>query len=131
MLYAPIYVDFVEGRGRGLFAKEDIEAGSLIYTGETTACFRTGQEYRKFLASIPNGLACDVLVWAYIETADSENQDSKLISVDLDEGSFFNTISGLLLLLATSITIMPTMTILGNRRPMIDRGVEQILLLLI
>jgi hypothetical protein len=92
--HAPIYVDFVEGRGRGVVAKENIKAGSLIWTGEATACFRTGQEDRKFLASIPNGLACDVLVWAYIETVDSENQDYKMIQVDLDEASFFNTISG-------------------------------------
>jgi hypothetical protein len=52
-------VKYSEGRGRGVFAEEDIKKGQLVYSGEQqVAEFTSGSDYRRFLQSIPKDLAC-------------------------------------------------------------------------
>ena len=86
----------VQGKGRGVFAKEDIKRGQLVYSSTQTARFDNGPVYRKFLLSLEVGFACDVLQWAYVQNLnDSDDNSSKegedlWITVDLDEGSFIN-----------------------------------------
>ncbi|KAL3907329.1 MAG: hypothetical protein SGARI_003588, partial [Bacillariaceae sp.] len=80
--------------GRGVFAKEDIQKGTLIWKSTNTAEFRTGQEYRDFLRLLPQPLACDVLMWAYVRNIDddddNDDSDAMMVCADLDEGSFVN-----------------------------------------
>ena len=75
------------GRGRGVFAAQDIHKGQLVYT-ETMqkATFSTGHNYRRFLQSLPPDLACDVMEWAYVQQVDQ----GLIICVDLDEGALLN-----------------------------------------
>lgn len=104
----PYFVDQSPGRGRGLFAANDIPKGSLIWTASRTAEFEDAETYRNFLLAIPADLACDVMMWAYVshgseidgerdsydeeeDEDDNEDEESSLkIMVDLDESSFCN-----------------------------------------
>lgn len=72
-----------EEKGRGLFATAPFRAGERVWEDHFTACFDDGMEYRRFLASLPADLACDVLDWAYSGTEYG-------VCVDLDEGSLIN-----------------------------------------
>ena len=47
------------------------------------AKFSDGDSYRKFLNVVSPQIACDVILWAYVD-------DYNKINVDLDEGSFCN-----------------------------------------
>jgi len=82
--------------GRGIFATQFIKKGQLVYSAANqTAIFRTGHQYRIFLASVPPELACDVMNWAYIADfakLKGENTDDEevRIAVELDPGCFCN-----------------------------------------
>jgi hypothetical protein len=78
------------GKGRGIYAAQDIEDGTLVYQARQTARFDNGAAYRQFILSLERGFACDVLQWAYIQDVGKEDESKILISVDLDEGSFCN-----------------------------------------
>ena len=69
--------------GRGIYAAADIPKGAILWQNIRTAQFSRGDQYREFLRRLENGLACDVLIWAYVD------RDRK-INVDLDERSFCN-----------------------------------------
>jgi hypothetical protein len=60
-------VDFLvkqsEGKGRGVFAAQDIAKGQLVYSAAPQmAKFHHGFHYRKFLQAIPRDLACGACV---------------------------------------------------------------------
>jgi hypothetical protein len=83
-----------EGKGRGVFANKFIKKGELVWSATYTARFDSGEMYRRFLASIPISLACDVLQWAYVQVMEEDlgpDLSRLLISVDLDEGSLMNS----------------------------------------
>ena len=82
-------------KGRGIFAMEPIEKGTLMWSTDRTARFQSGNAYNKFLQNLDEDFACDVLQWAYVQSINpSEEQDNNAndlrISVDLDECSFCN-----------------------------------------
>jgi len=103
----------IPAKGRGVVALEDIPQGTLVWRSTQTARFPSVVEYRRFLLSLPDDLACDVMIWAYVEKYDFEEGEDEddddeeeeeeeeeesvarrpVISVDLDEGSFMNTIN--------------------------------------
>lgn len=92
-----------EGKGRGVFAAAEdsgaaaiIPKGTLVWTTKYTARFTEGEDYRTFLKSIRQDLACDVIQWAYVQSLEfPELQKTKaFISADLDEGSFINSHEG-------------------------------------
>jgi len=70
-------------KGRAVYANRVYKKGEEVYKNIFAACFEEGIDYRKFLASIPPSLACDVFEWAYAGK-------SYGACVDLDEGSFIN-----------------------------------------
>jgi hypothetical protein len=93
--FAPIEVQQSPGKGRGLFAAEDIPRGQHIWSGAIQmATFDSGLDYKKFLGSISDDDACDVLQYAYVVILgdDAENQDNARICVDLDNGSIMNSV---------------------------------------
>lgn len=77
-----IEVKQIEGKGRAVYATSQFKKGEVVWYTDFTACFNEGMLYRKYLASIPADLACDVMVWAY--------SGSYGVCVDLDEGSLIN-----------------------------------------
>ncbi len=76
------------GKGRGIYAAQDIAEGTLVYQSKQTARFNDGLTYRKFLLGLEPDIACDVLQWAYVQNLYDSEDD--WISVDLDEGCFLN-----------------------------------------
>jgi hypothetical protein len=84
-------IDHSPGRGRGIFSTENIKKGTLVWRGDNTAAFDNGIHFRKFLNSLPNDMACDLIVWCYTIYDIEENRP--LIECDLDEGSLINTYS--------------------------------------
>lgn len=83
----PVDVKIVPGYGRGVFATEKIRKDSIVWKSKNTAKFSSGEDYRRFLKSLPDALACDVIMWAYTRF----DVDRKaLVCVDLDPGSFVN-----------------------------------------
>jgi len=89
----PIEIKFDPVVGRGVFAKTDIPAGSLLYLSTNNAAFHHGQMYRNFLRALPDKLACDVQIWAFVRwvSLESEENEKHMVCVDLDEGSFVNS----------------------------------------
>lgn len=97
------------GRGRGIFAKERIAAGTWVWqeSRETTVRFETGKDYRRFLAAVPESLRCDMVEFSYVQDIGQEAQESNdpslldppssvwgtrelVISIDLEDGAFIN-----------------------------------------
>ena len=77
----PYYVDHSEA-GRGIYAKDDVPKGSLVWHNIRTAIFPEGAHFREFVMTLPREYGCDVLQWSYVT-------DGKIMC-DLDEGSFCN-----------------------------------------
>lgn len=94
------------GRGRGVFATERISAGSRVWQArETTVRFYSGDDYRRFLAAVPDEYVCDVAQFSYVQDlgqssytpsatpihgASSYETRSLAISVDLEVGAYLN-----------------------------------------
>ena len=53
------------GRGRGIYATERIPKGTVVWKAEYTAAFSNGIQFRRFLASLPDVIACDLINWCY------------------------------------------------------------------
>ena len=70
-------------KGRGVYANQNFNKGDLIWKDTYTACFKDGMKFKSYLASIPSGLSCDVMEWAYAG-------EKYGICVDLDEGPLIN-----------------------------------------
>jgi hypothetical protein len=83
----PFKIGHSPGRGRGVFATEDIRKGTLVWHGENTAAFTARVQFRKFLASLPDVLACDLIIWCFTFI----DGNMAFIGCDLDEASLFNS----------------------------------------
>ncbi|KAG7336745.1 hypothetical protein IV203_028162 [Nitzschia inconspicua] len=70
--------------GRGLYAKEDLDEGTLVWDGDL-ASFTNIREFVAFLRYLPHELQCDVMLWAY-PVKDSYQE----VNLDMDEGSYMN-----------------------------------------
>jgi hypothetical protein len=84
----PFKIGHSPGRGRGVFATEDIRKGTLVWHGISTAAFTSGVQFRKFLASLPDVFACDLMIWCYTS---HDEKNVPFIECDLDEASLFNS----------------------------------------
>ena len=91
----PVEVKHVPGKGRAVMAAEDIPEGTKVWDNTFTARFPSPVYFRRFLSTLPRDLACDVMIWSYVEDYawddDDEDNEQPTISVDLDEGTFLNT----------------------------------------
>lgn len=88
----PIEAKHTSYAGRGLFAKEDIAEGQVVWTGwkSNNARFKTAGAFRRFLSALNNDLVCDLLIWCYPFYEDDDDETSLTIACDLDEASFTN-----------------------------------------
>lgn len=93
-LRVPFKIDHSPGRGRGIFAMDDVLKGTLVWSAQHTGVFTTGKQFRQFLSVLPDVLACDLCNWCYtsedtetLEDESSDDENSKhVIACDLDEG---------------------------------------------
>ncbi|CAJ1945193.1 unnamed protein product [Cylindrotheca closterium] len=84
----PFRVGHSPGRGRGVFATTDIPKGTLVWQSDFTATFTEGEQFRRFLAVLPDDMVCDLIIWCYT-TLTLSGQD--VIYCDLEEGSLVNS----------------------------------------
>ena len=92
--YVPYKVTMAPGdKGRGVFSTSLIQKGTCVWTSHKhqSARFEDGHSYRRFLAAIPEDMACDVMNWAYVQDFGTEDEPNLMICADLDEGSFINS----------------------------------------
>lgn len=81
-----------DGKGRGVFAARDLRRGERTYGGkEHYAFFRDGPSYRRFLAALSDAAACDVMMWAWTQTAQEGATRAPLVLLPLDANSFQNS----------------------------------------
>jgi hypothetical protein len=85
------------GMGRGIFTLSGVKKGQIIYDFSQTAQYRYSNEFAEFLRIIKPDLACDVLMWSYVQDLSdgytkemSKEYGSLRIMTDLDPGSFCN-----------------------------------------
>jgi hypothetical protein len=79
------------GKGRGLFAAEDIPRGQFIWSSKQTASFYSGEDFKGFLDLLELDEACDVLQWSYVDAnPGGADEDATQISTDLDNGTLVN-----------------------------------------
>eukprot|EP00535_Pseudo-nitzschia_heimii_P012849 CAMPEP_0197194682 /NCGR_PEP_ID=MMETSP1423-20130617/29693_1 /TAXON_ID=476441 /ORGANISM="Pseudo-nitzschia heimii, Strain UNC1101" /LENGTH=135 /DNA_ID=CAMNT_0042648143 /DNA_START=390 /DNA_END=794 /DNA_ORIENTATION=+ len=94
----PFEVRQSAGKGRGIFAMKEIRKGELLYDFSQSAQFKKASEFAEFLRIIRPDLACDVLMWSYVQyfgdhpdsPSDEEYYNDLRIITDLDPGSFCN-----------------------------------------
>mmetsp|Transcript_36301 Transcript_36301/g.55496 ORF Transcript_36301/g.55496 Transcript_36301/m.55496 type:complete len:277 (+) Transcript_36301:73-903(+) len=80
------------GKGRGIFAGQDIAQDTLMWNGSRSAQFKDAHSFQKFLFDLEDDyLACDPLQWSYIfDLNKGKGKPDLRIVTDLDEGSFCN-----------------------------------------
>jgi hypothetical protein len=97
--HVPIEVKYKHPEGRGVYAKEFIPEGTLVWESTTrnTATFHTSHEYRMFAEYLINDpttryLGCDITHWIDAQREWYPNQDEFVICQTLDEGVLLNTV---------------------------------------
>lgn len=75
-----------EPQSLGVFSKNAIPKGTLVWKSTYTAQFTSGSDFRSFLKALPEYLACDVIDWAFPRYKAEE----PVVCVDLDHGSLTN-----------------------------------------
>lgn len=74
-------------RGRTIIAEQNILRGNVIWRSTNTGRFLQGNEYRHFMRSLPQELACEILEWSYTRL-NAHNKSE--ICVDFDPGCLVN-----------------------------------------
>jgi hypothetical protein len=97
--YVPIEVKFKHPEGRGVYAKEFVPNGTLVWESTTrnTATFHTSHQYRKFAEYLINDpatryLACDITNWIDVQRERHPHTDEFVICQTMDEAVLLNTI---------------------------------------
>jgi hypothetical protein len=82
------------GKGRGLFAAEDISIGQLIWSSlKQTASFHSGEDFANFLDALEVDEACDVIQWSYVYAIPGgPDEGATQIATDLDDMTFVNSV---------------------------------------
>jgi len=63
----PYYSKISPGKGRGLFASRDIKKGEVVHDGTNSDTEISGKDYRRFLFSLPQKMACDSTEWTWTQ----------------------------------------------------------------
>eukprot|EP00978_Attheya_sp_CCMP212_P006382 scaffold14442_cov46-Attheya_sp.AAC.3 len=58
-------IELSPGKGRGVFSKENITEGSLVYK-HRSLLFRTDDEFLQYLSLLSDEMACDVMEWSTV-----------------------------------------------------------------
>ena len=92
----PYEIKHTSDKGRAVFSTSKIKAGDPVWYPVQNAVFRKEEDFRTFLSALSFDLACDVLMWAYVESYDClyvPTPECYAAKLELDEGSYMNTIS--------------------------------------
>jgi hypothetical protein len=99
--HVPIEVKYKRPEGRGVYAKEFIPKGTMLWESTTrnTATFHTSHEYRMFAEYLMNDpatryLACDITSWIDAQPERQPHKEEFVICQTMDEGVLLNTVSG-------------------------------------
>jgi hypothetical protein len=99
--YVPIEVKYKRPEGRGVYAKEFVPNGTLVWESTTrnTATFHTSHEYRMFAEYLINHpatryLACDITDWIDAQRERRPHKDEFVICQTFDEAVLLNTVWG-------------------------------------
>jgi hypothetical protein len=99
--HVPIEVKYQQPEGRGVYAKEFIPKGTMVWESTTrnTATFYSSHEYRMFAEYLMNDLAtrdlaCDVTMWIDVIQWQINSRYQFVICQTMDEGSLLNTVYG-------------------------------------
>lgn len=89
----PVKSGYSPGKGRGVFAAADIPKGTQIHD-ETRflAQFKTGQAYRNFLRELSKELACECMMWTWLDIgADYGFDEEYVLAITMDDSSLLNS----------------------------------------
>lgn len=84
------------GKGRGIFAAQDIQKGEMIWSSKNSLLFNeNGVEYKKFLMAVDPEFVCNVLQCSSMEGRQNRRgaQLEYFISTDMEESCFVNEVS--------------------------------------
>jgi hypothetical protein len=85
--------------GRGVFSKENIPAGKVVWNCQHCGVFRTEQQWHTFLNLLPPHMQYDVVIWAFAWDG--------VLYLDLEPASMFNH-GGSVIEDEGAVTVMPT-----------------------
>ena len=85
-MLVPFEVKYSDERGRGVYATEEIEAGTVIWKTTHEYHFHDADSFTAFLKYLPPSLQCDVILWAYPAVVDG----LEFVIAPLDEGGYIN-----------------------------------------
>jgi hypothetical protein len=95
--YIPIEVKYKRPEGRGVYAKEFIPKGTLVWESTTrnTATFHSSHDYRNFAEYLINDpathyLACDIPHWIEVQRERHPHTDEFVICQTMDEAVLLN-----------------------------------------
>jgi hypothetical protein len=84
-MVVPFEVRYDPDKGRALYAKEDIEKGTVVWTSSHDHNFDEEEDYLAFLKYLPHNLQCDIILWTY------PNVDTTTtVTIGFDEGNYMN-----------------------------------------
>jgi len=78
--------------GRSIWSTDSIRKGQLVWTSKTqTTCFHTGDQYRRFIWSLPPDIVCDSMQFSYVKEFPSVGHGRNLkVCLDTDESGYIN-----------------------------------------
>ncbi|KAL7536778.1 hypothetical protein ACHAXR_008126 [Thalassiosira sp. AJA248-18] len=86
-------------KGRGLYATEKIEKGTLVINLDngSTGIFKEGHSWREFAVSLPRETACNFIEWSWVQTIPPQNEidddirNGLTIFIAFDESNLLNS----------------------------------------
>jgi SET domain len=74
----PVEIRYSPGKGRGLFALEDVPKGTLVWVSQYEGWMRSGRLYRLLLEALPtDAWRCDVMTFSYYSVMDDEDDPNE------------------------------------------------------
>lgn len=86
-------------------AAKDIPEETFVWDEIHSAKFPSPVEFRKFLASLPTPLACDVMLWAYVEEYDYYEEDEDEATTRMAPRL---VVVVMVVVMATTLVLLPT-----------------------
>ena len=98
MLTIPTEIKDAGRKGRGLFATEKVNKGSLIgsLNAGNVGIFKDGATWRSFAATLPRETACNLIEWNWVQEITPEKGDEDIreglsIFITFDESNLMNS----------------------------------------
>lgn len=97
IMVVPTEIKDAGGKGRGVFAAERIEKGSLVLSlnAGNVGIFKDGATWRSFAATLPRETACNFIEWSWVQEITPEKgkddiREGLTIFVAFDESNLLN-----------------------------------------